>query len=109
MYFEQKAVVQHVHKKGAIKSNYPAAKIKTISYRNQLYFTITNITDQTLLQQFLFNIPKNILIAIKNGDWPFLKAVKEVSRNISKIRQSRDKKQAHPQKLRDDQILALFN
>lgn len=108
MLFEKQAVVEHIHKKGAIKSNYHEERIKTISYRNQIYFSATNLTDRDLYAQFLTTLPKNILIAVKNNDQPFLKSVKEAVSNISKIQASRTSKQKITQKLTDQQIIKLF-
>lgn len=108
LYFEKSAVVQHVHKKGAIKSTYKEDRIKEINYRNQIYFSATNLTDKNLYSQFLSSLPKNILVAIKNSDQPFLKAVKECTQNIIEIKQSRERKQRLSTKT-DADILAIFS
>jgi len=107
LYFEKNAVVEHVHKIGAIKLNYQEDRIKEISYRNQIYFSATNLTDKDLYSQFLSNLPKNILIAIKNNDRPFLKAIKEATQSIKKIQERRQKKKEISQKT-DIEVLNIF-
>lgn len=106
MYFDSSAIVKHIHKKGAIKTHYQEEKIKTISYRNQIYVSATNLTDKDLYSQFLSELPKNIAIAIKNNDRPFLRAIKEAMTHLNKIKQSREKKKALFQKT-DTEVIKM--
>lgn len=89
LYFEAESIVEHVHKKGAIKSNYQEQRIKTISYRNQFFFTLKNLTDTTLLAKHFLYQPFNLAVALKNNDKPYLNAYKEVLTRQKEIRQSR--------------------
>jgi GT2 family glycosyltransferase len=89
IFFEQNAIVQHIHKKGAIKSNYNEDRIKTISYRNQFLFNWKNLTDLDLLLLHKFYLPYNFLIALKNMDWPFFKGFFEALKLVPKMIQKR--------------------
>lgn len=70
--FEPKSIVRHEHEKGAIKSSYSTAQIKTIAYRNQFIFVWKNATDLTLQFWHVFWLPYYIVKALVRKDWVFL-------------------------------------
>jgi GT2 family glycosyltransferase len=104
-YIEPKAKCIHLHKKGSIKKNYNEDKIKTISYRNQFIFNWKNLTDSDLITKHLNSLPKQILIAIKNNDKPFLKGLLNAVKLWPKIKNSRSSELNHYTKT-DSQIIA---
>ena len=69
--FEPKSVVSHEHEKGAIKSSYSKAQIKTIAYRNQFIFVWKNVTDLDLQLLHLFWFPYHLIKALVRNDWNF--------------------------------------
>lgn len=91
MYFEGTSHVDHVHKIGAIKSNYNNQRIKTISYRNQFYFTQKNLTDINLIIKHILWLIPNMLIAAKNKDTPFFMAFIQALNHVSNMLESRKK------------------
>ncbi len=73
-FFEPKAVLIHEHESGAISRHYSPEQIKEISLRNQFIFTWKNGNlKQRLL--CLFWGPYHCLIAFKNRDWVFFRAI----------------------------------
>lgn len=70
--FEPKSIVGHEHEKGAIKSSYSTAQIKTIAYRNQFIFVWKNATDLSLQFWHVFWLPYYIVKALVRKDWGFL-------------------------------------
>jgi GT2 family glycosyltransferase len=107
MYFEGSAHVDHVHKKGAIKSNYDETRIKTISYRNQFVFNWKNITDHAMMQKHLSSLPKNILVEIKNNNISFIKGLIAAIKVRSEIQKSKSNF-SNKIKMQDKEILDLF-
>lgn len=71
--FEKKSVVTHFHEKGAIRTYYEKRKIEQIAYRNQFYFVWLNISDNKYVFEHIIWILPHLLIALKNGNLPFIK------------------------------------
>lgn len=70
--FEPKSVVTHLHEEGVIKTQFNSSKIKTIAYRNQLWFVWLNITDWDLLLKHVLWLPYHLLRSLVNKDKEFL-------------------------------------
>ncbi|MDQ3098780.1 MAG: glycosyltransferase [bacterium] len=107
MYFESNSHVEHIHKTGAIKSNYDEKRIKTISYRNQFIFNWKNITDASLFRQHLQTLPKNIVIEIKNNNLVFIKGLIEAIKVKEQLKVKKNMF-ASKIKLQDTEILKIF-
>ncbi len=108
MYFEASSQVDHVHKKGAIKSNYQEERIKTISYRNQVQFSWKNLTDPKLLFIHYLWLVRNVIGAIKNKDKAFLTGLLEAVKRRKEIKLKKQLLKKY-WKITDSQILSLFN
>lgn len=88
-YFEPRSLCDHLHKKGAIKSNYDEKRIRTISIRNQYFFSWLNLTDQALIKQHLSSLPRHLLRAIIQNDQPFLKGLFQALSSFNLVRSER--------------------
>jgi GT2 family glycosyltransferase len=105
MHFEKKAIVEHIHKKGAIKSNYDEQRIKTIVYRNQFIFSWKNLSTISLIIKHMLMLPINLTKAIINSDKPMLEGFINALKKLPVVLQ----KKSGQQKLTDIQIIEMFN
>ncbi len=108
MYFESRSQVQHIHKKGAIKSNYDEKRIKTISYRNQTQFTWKNLSDVDLKLRHYLNLPLNLASAYKNHDQAFLDGFRQAWARRNEIMLKHQELQSKC-KLTDHQVIGMFS
>lgn len=104
--FEPIAKCTHLHHKGAIKSNYSSGRIRTISIRNQFFFSWLNLTSIDLLIIHFFYIPFNLLLALKNRDWPFFQGFLHAFSKIFLVVQQRTHSPSFVRS--DNQILSSF-
>lgn len=72
--FEPKSIVYHQQKEGAIRSLYTPSQIKTIAYRNQIFFVWCNITDKNLILQHYIYLPYHLLKSLLRFDIDFTAA-----------------------------------
>jgi GT2 family glycosyltransferase len=107
LYFEYAAIVEHVHKKGAIKSNYKEGRIREINYRNQILFNWKNLSDKKLKTKHLLMLPVNCLIELKNGNATFFKGLYGALKKLPQLGNAKYIK-TKDQKRTDTQILNLF-
>jgi GT2 family glycosyltransferase len=105
-HFEPLAKCTHLHYKGAIKSNYSPRHIRTISIRNQFFFNWLNLTSIDLLIIHICHIPYNLLLALKNRDWPFLQGFLHALSKIFLVVQQRTRSPSFVRS--DNQILSSF-
>ncbi len=89
--FEPHARTIHEQSIGSIRSSYSADRIKTISYRNQLFFVWLNISDTRYLFAHVFRIPVHMLKAIASGDWAFMKGLAGALLQIPRILKERSR------------------
>lgn len=59
--FDPQIIVKHEHESGAIRSHFSPARVKKITYRNQLFFVWLNITDVDYLLQHMLWLPYHFL------------------------------------------------
>jgi len=83
MYFEKKSIVEHVHKKGAIKTHYDQNRIKTISFTNQCIVSLKNLTDLNLVITLLLILPTFMIrpwlpLWYRDGIYNFLKKAPQI-------------------------------
>lgn len=71
--FEPKSTVNHIQNEGVIRQKFLSTDIKTISYRNQIFFVWLNISDSYLLIQHFIFLPYHFIRAVFQRDWPFIK------------------------------------
>ncbi len=72
--FEPKSAVEH-QQETTIKSQYSQSKIKTIAYRNQIFFVWLNITDRKLIFQHILYLPYHFIKSLLTLDLLFIKAL----------------------------------
>lgn len=104
--FEPGAHTVHQQSIGSIRSSYSAGRIKTISYRNQIFFIWLNIADKTYLFQHAVWLPVHILKAFISGDWAFLRGFIDALFHVSRIRKERSKNKKQWLK-RDNDVLMV--
>ncbi len=69
--YEPKSEVDHYHQEGAIKRNYSAFYIKTVSYKNQFIFVWKNISDYSLIIKHILWLPYHFAKALLSQNLPF--------------------------------------
>jgi len=72
--FESKSVVMHNQEKGAIRNMYTPGQVKTIAYRNQIFFVWMNITDFQFILNHIIWFPYHLFKSLVTGDLLFAKA-----------------------------------
>ncbi len=107
MYFESTSHVNHVHRIGAIKSNYDEERIKTISYRNQFQFTWKNVTSPILIAKHYLWLMYNLIGAIKNNNKAFINGFNQAKARAVQIRSKHQVLEKTWEKT-DEEILAMF-
>lgn len=70
--FERKSVVVHKHEEGAILSNFSKKTIRSIAFRNQLFFIWKNISFRPYIVMHFMHLPLFILKSIFKGDWSII-------------------------------------
>jgi GT2 family glycosyltransferase len=106
MYFEKKSVVEHVHKKGAIKTHYDEQRIQSISFRNQIIVSWTNITDISLILKHLLFLP-TFVIRVWLPKW-YINGFKEAIKAAPQV-VSRRQFVSKNFKLTDKQVFEIVN
>lgn len=70
--FEPKAILGHEYREGSIAKYYTADQLKLLNIRNQFNFVWCNGNLKQILS-YLCWLPYHYAVAIKNGNWPFIK------------------------------------
>lgn len=70
--FESKSQVTHKHEEGIIKKIFSPFTVKSISYRNQLFFVWKNITDTEFLISHIIWLPYHFIKAFLTFDSAFI-------------------------------------
>lgn len=96
--FQTKSIVTHEHEKGAIAAKFSSSQIQTIAFRNQIIFAWLNATDATIIISHVFWLPYHLSKAFARGDWSFLKGFMGALILLTKIVQSRVKRQSFNKK-----------
>lgn len=91
--FDASILVEH-HHESTISSFFSQTKIKTIAYRNQLYFVWTNITDPALINEHIKKLPLWCARTLAKGDFSFVSALLQASLHWGQVQQSRAQKKA---------------
>lgn len=71
--FEKKCVVVHEHEKGAIAKTFLQKKVREIAFRNQIFFTWLNATDQNIIVDHILWLPVFLLKSLLRFDMSPLK------------------------------------
>jgi GT2 family glycosyltransferase len=90
--FDKSIVVIHEHEKGTIRSLFSPQDVKTIAYRNQLYFVWINADIGMLLQHILW-MPYHFMSALIRLDIPFFAGFFKALSNCIKVLHYRRKAQ----------------
>ncbi len=105
--FDSEYIVQHA-RESTISSFYKPTRIKYIAFRNQFYFTWSNIVDPGLLLLHILWLPVNLCLMLIKGEFGFVRGFFTALLSLPRIIKRRFIKVKH-QKVSDKKIFSLFS